>query len=81
MKPPWEVLPNAREIPLVIAEMVLALFSGLCIERNLKSGKASSTGKVGSLMKILRSQALDSGWEIAIHPDDRPPILENSGKL
>jgi AcrR family transcriptional regulator len=40
--------------PHPIAEMVLAFFSGLCIERNLKSGKASSTGKIGSFMKILR---------------------------
>jgi AcrR family transcriptional regulator len=29
--------------PAAIAEMVLSFFSGLCIERNLKSGKASST--------------------------------------
>jgi AcrR family transcriptional regulator len=41
--------------PRLVAEMVLAFFSGLCIERNLKSGRASSTGKIGSLMKILRS--------------------------
>jgi len=44
-----------RMDPGLIAEMVLAFFSGLCIERNLKSGKASSTGKIESLMKILRS--------------------------
>ena len=41
--------------PTLIAEMVLAFFSGLCIERNLKSGKASSTRKVEGLMKVLRS--------------------------
>jgi hypothetical protein len=28
--------------PSAIAEMVLSFFSGLCIERNLKSGKDSS---------------------------------------
>jgi len=44
-----------RMDPRLIAEMVLAFFSGLCIERNLKSGRASSTGKIGSLMKILRN--------------------------
>jgi hypothetical protein len=37
-----------------IAEMVLSYFSGLCIERNLKSGKASSTRKVENFMKALR---------------------------
>jgi AcrR family transcriptional regulator len=41
--------------PTLIAEMVLAFFSGLCIQRNLKSGKASSTRKVEGLMKVLRS--------------------------
>jgi hypothetical protein len=30
--------------------MVLSFFSGLCIERNLKSGEASSTGKIESFM-------------------------------
>jgi hypothetical protein len=29
-----------------IAEMVRSFFSGLCIERNLKSGKASSTRNI-----------------------------------
>jgi TetR/AcrR family transcriptional regulator, copper-responsive repressor len=38
-----------------IAEMVLSFFSGLCIERNLKSGKASSTRKVENFMTALRS--------------------------
>ena len=32
--------------PSAIAEIVLSFFSGLCIERNLKSGKASSTRKI-----------------------------------
>jgi hypothetical protein len=32
--------------PSAIAEMVLSFFSGLCIERNLRSGKASSTRKI-----------------------------------
>ena len=38
-----------------IAEMVLSYFSGLCIERNLKFGKSSSTRKIKSFMTALRS--------------------------
>jgi AcrR family transcriptional regulator len=38
-----------------IAEVVLSFFSGLCIERNLKSGKASSTRKIENFMTALRS--------------------------
>jgi len=38
-----------------IAEMVLSFFSGLCIERNLKSGKASSTRKIENFMTAVRS--------------------------
>src|ERR1700721_2848602 len=38
-----------------IAEMVLSYFSGICIERNLKSGKASSTRKIENFMTALRS--------------------------
>src|ERR1700743_2030684 len=41
--------------PSAIAEMVLSFFSGLCIERNLKSGKSSSTRKIKSFMTALRS--------------------------
>src|SRR3984957_5640881 len=41
--------------PSAIAEMVLSFFSGLCIERNLKSGKTSSTRKVENFMIALRS--------------------------
>jgi AcrR family transcriptional regulator len=41
--------------PSAIAEMVLSFFSGLCIERNLKSGKASSTRKVENFMTALHS--------------------------
>src|SRR5580704_18383592 len=37
---------NPRMPPSQIAEMVLSFFSGLCIERNLKSGKTSSTRKI-----------------------------------
>ena len=44
-----------RMDPRLIAEMVLSFFSGLCIEHNLKSGKASSTRKIESLMQVLRS--------------------------
>jgi AcrR family transcriptional regulator len=45
---PW-MDPNA------IADMVLSYFSGVCIERNLKSGKAASTRKTENFMKVLRS--------------------------
>jgi AcrR family transcriptional regulator len=38
-----------------IAEMVLSFFSGLCIERNLKSGKKSSTRNIDNFMTALRS--------------------------
>jgi AcrR family transcriptional regulator len=38
-----------------IAEMVLSYFSGLCIERNLKSAKTSSTRKIENFMTALRS--------------------------
>jgi TetR/AcrR family transcriptional regulator, copper-responsive repressor len=41
--------------PSAIAEMVLSVFSGLCIERNHKSGKTSSTRKVENFMTALRS--------------------------
>jgi AcrR family transcriptional regulator len=43
-----------RMAPSAIAEMVLSFFSGLCIERNLKSGKASSTRKIENFMTALR---------------------------
>jgi AcrR family transcriptional regulator len=38
-----------------IAEMVLSFFSGLCIERNLKSGNASSNRKIENFMTALRN--------------------------
>jgi hypothetical protein len=41
--------------PSAIAELVLSFFSGLCIERNLKSGKTSSTRKIENFMAALRS--------------------------
>jgi TetR/AcrR family transcriptional regulator, copper-responsive repressor len=41
--------------PSAIAELVLSFFSGVCIERNLKSGKASSTRKIENFMTALRS--------------------------
>lgn len=41
--------------PSAIAEMVLSFFCGLCIERNLKSGKSSSTGNIENFMAALRS--------------------------
>jgi TetR/AcrR family transcriptional regulator, copper-responsive repressor len=44
-----------RMAPSAIAEMVLSFFSGLCIERNLKSGKTSSTRKIENFLTALRS--------------------------
>ena len=44
-----------RMAPSAIAEMVLSFFSGLCIESNLKSGKASSTRKIENFMAALRN--------------------------
>jgi hypothetical protein len=41
--------------PSAVAEMVLSFFSGLCIERNLKSGKISSTRKIDNFMTALRN--------------------------
>jgi len=38
-----------------IAEMVMSFFSGLCIERNLKSGKALSTRKIENFITALRN--------------------------
>jgi hypothetical protein len=46
---------NPKMDPRLLAEMVLSFFSGLCIERNLESGKAGSARKIESLMKMLRS--------------------------
>jgi TetR/AcrR family transcriptional regulator, copper-responsive repressor len=40
--------------PSAIAEMVLSFFSGLCIERNLKSGKAPWTRRIENFMIALR---------------------------
>jgi hypothetical protein len=44
-----------RMAPSAIADVVLSFFSGLCIERNLKSGKTSSTRKIENFMTALRS--------------------------
>ena len=44
-----------RMAPSAIAEMVLSFFSGLCIERNLRSGQTSSTRNIESFMTALRS--------------------------
>src|ERR1700677_757088 len=46
---------KTKMAPSAIAEMVLSYFSGLCIERNLKSGKSSSIRKIKSFMTALRS--------------------------
>jgi AcrR family transcriptional regulator len=44
-----------KMVASAIAEIVLSFFSGLCIERNLKSGKASSTRNIDNFMTALRS--------------------------
>ena len=44
-----------RMPPSAMAEIVLSFFSGLCIERNLKSIKASSTRKIENFITALRS--------------------------
>jgi TetR/AcrR family transcriptional regulator, copper-responsive repressor len=44
-----------RIAPSAIAEMVLSFFSGLCIERNLKSGRASPNRKIENFITALRS--------------------------
>jgi AcrR family transcriptional regulator len=44
-----------RMAPSAIAEMIMSFISGLCIERNLKSGKSSSTRKIDNFMTALRS--------------------------
>ena len=44
-----------RMDPNAIADMVLSFFSGVCIERNLKSGNGASTRKTATFMKVLRS--------------------------
>jgi hypothetical protein len=41
--------------PSAISEIVLSFFSGLCIERNLKSGKTSSIRKIENFMTAIRS--------------------------
>src|SRR5208282_2738777 len=46
---------NTTMAPSSIAEMVLSFFSGLCIERNLKSGKTSSNRKIDNFMTALRN--------------------------
>jgi AcrR family transcriptional regulator len=44
-----------RMAPSAIAEIVLSFFSGLCIERNLKSDEASSARKIENFLTALRS--------------------------
>ena len=44
-----------RMAPSAIAEMVLSFFSGLCIERNLKSGRTASPRNIDNFMTALRS--------------------------
>jgi TetR/AcrR family transcriptional regulator, copper-responsive repressor len=44
-----------KAAPPATAEIVLSFFSGLCIERNLKSGTTSSTRNVENFVTALRS--------------------------
>jgi TetR/AcrR family transcriptional regulator, copper-responsive repressor len=46
---------NPKMAPAAIAEIVLSFFSGLCIERNLKSGKTSLPRKIENFLTALRS--------------------------
>ena len=46
---------KSKRDPESVAEMVLVLFSGLCIEHNLKSVENSSARKIERLMNVLRS--------------------------
>ena len=46
---------KTKMAPSAIAEMVLSYFSGLCIERNLKSGNSSSARKIKTFMTALRN--------------------------
>ena len=46
---------KSKRDPESVAEMVLVLFSGLCIEHNLKSVENSSARKIDRLMNVLRS--------------------------
>src|SRR3981189_2912521 len=45
---------KSKMAPSAIAEMVLSFFSGLGMESNLKSGKASATRKIENFMTALR---------------------------
>lgn len=40
--------------PIVLADMVLTFFSGLCIEQNLKASKASTLRKIDNWMQVIR---------------------------
>src|SRR5271168_5128035 len=42
-----------RMDPNAIADMVLSYFSGVCIERNLESGKGTSTRNTATFVKVL----------------------------
>jgi len=47
-------LPGATNAPL-LADMVLTLFSGLCIEQNVASNQAAISRKITSFMDFLRT--------------------------
>jgi len=42
--------------PRAIAEMVSTFLSGLCVEQNLKTDRASSERKIKNIMRMLRTQ-------------------------
>ena len=52
--------------PSAIADMVLSFFSGLCIERDLKSGKTSSTRKIELYDSPSRSLIERLGPEVLV---------------
>jgi hypothetical protein len=48
-----------RMAPSATTEMVLSIFSGLRIERNLKSGNASSRRKIENFMMVLAEAVMN----------------------
>jgi TetR/AcrR family transcriptional regulator, copper-responsive repressor len=46
---------NNKTMPVACRDNGISFFSGLCIERNLKSVRVSSTRKIESFMTALRS--------------------------
>jgi hypothetical protein len=67
--------------PSAIAEMVMSFFSGLCIERNLTSGKTSSNRKIDNFMTAVRAVSSSCGQAVDRHLDLlRPGRQRNVGR-